>query len=161
MATFAEKLAAVTKGRSRAELSREAKLPTNAISDYINKGHLPRMDTALAIAKVLGVSLAWLADDSRDFPPVKAAGNEVALHPDEELMMEVARRYRLEVLCMRSIAQTIRETDWSQVAKRLHGVPMEKDLPADLLEKIADLQHNIMRLHASREAYNPRVWAEA
>lgn len=62
------KLAFLTEGRSRAHLSRAAGLPPNAISDYINKGYIPRMDTAFALAKVLGVSLDWLADDQQGLP---------------------------------------------------------------------------------------------
>lgn len=159
--TFGEKLAALTKGRSKAELSREAGLPPNAISDYINKAYLPRVDTALALAKVLEVSVDWLADDEKDFPPMKSAATaEAALLSDEEIMVEAARRYRLEVLRVRSIVHAIRDTDWSDVAKQLYEIPMDRQLPADLLGKVRGLQENIMRLHASREAYNPRVWAE-
>jgi hypothetical protein len=63
--TFTDKLKKLTREMNRTKLSRRIKLPPNAISDYVNKGYLPRLDTGLRIARVLAVSLDWLADDSK------------------------------------------------------------------------------------------------
>lgn len=68
--TFTEKLARLTEDRTRARVSRRAGLPPNAISDYVNKGYIPRADTAFRIARALSVSVEWLLDDVQSWPPV-------------------------------------------------------------------------------------------
>ncbi|HEX4055989.1 MAG TPA: helix-turn-helix transcriptional regulator [Tepidisphaeraceae bacterium] len=69
--TFQEKLKRLTEDYHRSRLSLRAGLPPNAISDYVNKGHLPSASIALRIAKVLNVSVEWLIDDTRDWPPLR------------------------------------------------------------------------------------------
>lgn len=78
--TFSEKLKRLTEDRRCTVLSRRAGLPPTALSDYIAKGHTPRADTALRIARVLGVSVEWLIDDAQEWPPVLAhvGGRETA-----------------------------------------------------------------------------------
>ena len=66
---FADKLSQLTADDNKARLSRAAGLPPNAINDYINKGHRPGIDNALALAKVLRVPLEWLVDDAAEWPP--------------------------------------------------------------------------------------------
>jgi transcriptional regulator with XRE-family HTH domain len=69
-----EKLAALLreKAQSRTWLDREAVLKKNAVSGIVGKGHEPGVSKALAIARALGVSLDWLADDDQGLPPVPA-----------------------------------------------------------------------------------------
>src|SRR4051794_20444767 len=95
---FSEKLAKLTAGLNKSKLARAAGLPSGAVSDYINKNYVPRLDAAESLAKALNVSLAWLADDAAGWPPpapAQGAAN-AALISDTELMLEIARRMRLK-----------------------------------------------------------------
>jgi len=74
--TFTEKLTRITEDRNRCAVARRARLPTNAINDYINKKYRPRADTAVKIARALNVSIAWLVDDSMGWPPIWANSPE-------------------------------------------------------------------------------------
>jgi hypothetical protein len=69
--TFHEKLDRLTEVSNRSKLSRAAGLPLNAISDCIKKRYLPRAGNAAKMARALGVSLDWLLDETRGFPPVR------------------------------------------------------------------------------------------
>jgi hypothetical protein len=66
---FKEKLARLTGGRIKSQVAREAGLPQTTVSDYINKGYIPRADLALRLAKALDVSVEWLIDDEQGWPP--------------------------------------------------------------------------------------------
>jgi transcriptional regulator with XRE-family HTH domain len=65
-----EKLERLTEDRNKAAVSRRAGLPMNAMSDYLNKGHRPSVGKVFRIARALFVSVEWLLDDSRGWPPV-------------------------------------------------------------------------------------------
>jgi transcriptional regulator with XRE-family HTH domain len=96
---FADKLSQLAADENKARLSRAAGLPPNAINDYINKGHRPGIDNALALAKVLKVPLEWLVNDAAEWPPPESnSGHQASLVSDRELMLEVARRHRLELV---------------------------------------------------------------
>lgn len=68
--TFHEKVTRLCEDRNKSKLSRRAGLSSTGISSYIAKGCLPRLDIALRIARAIGVSLDWLADDTANWPPV-------------------------------------------------------------------------------------------
>lgn len=68
--TFTEKLRRLCSDRNKAAVSRNAELPTNAVSNYITKGQCPMAPIALRLARALGVSVEWLIDDAKDWPPV-------------------------------------------------------------------------------------------
>lgn len=74
---FTQKLVRLCETRNRAATSKSVGLPATALSDYINKGNLPRLDKALAVAKALYVSLEWLADDKQEWPPVRVASTQI------------------------------------------------------------------------------------
>jgi transcriptional regulator with XRE-family HTH domain len=116
---FSEKLKELTEGMRRAELSRNAKLPVNAISDYINKGYLPRLDTAKALAKELGVTLDWLADDSRGMPAERSAKPSPSELSDRALMLEVSRRFRIDLMALLDALDQIERENWSDIRKAL------------------------------------------
>jgi transcriptional regulator with XRE-family HTH domain len=120
---FREKLDKLAGDRSRAELSRKAGLPQNAISDYINKGYIPRLDTASALAKVLGTSLDWLADDSQDWPPPSVQSNSPSLLPDGDIVAEFERRLVYAALDLREALRAAEKQDWKAAVIRLAELP--------------------------------------
>lgn len=115
--TFAEKLKRLTEEGGKSKLATKAGLPPTAISDYINKGNVPRSDKALQIAKALGVSLDWLVDDSQEWPPPAPTPHALDRVPDGALMMEVLKRYRLAVLDSLASLEAALAVDWTAAAK--------------------------------------------
>ena len=75
--TFAEKLKRLTEDRRQTVLCKRAGLPSTTIANYLSKQQTPRSDRALALAKVLGVSLDWLVDDKQEWPPVRVASTQI------------------------------------------------------------------------------------
>lgn len=67
---FHEKLKKLTELSNRSAICRAAGLHETTISGWIYCETVPQIDTAFKIAKVLNVSLDWLADDSKDWPPI-------------------------------------------------------------------------------------------
>jgi transcriptional regulator with XRE-family HTH domain len=131
---FAEKLVRATAEQNKAKVSRAAGLPPTAISNYITKKQLPRADTALALARALGVPLEWLIDDAQDWPPPnpRTDAKPATMLTDSDLMREVLRRRRLalaELLEKLKRAETI---DWPDVHRRLAGIPPGGSIPRDL-----------------------------
>jgi transcriptional regulator with XRE-family HTH domain len=72
--TLVEKLRALLhqRGLSRADVDAAAGFGENITSNLINQKSEPKVKKALAIARALGVSLDWLADDDQGLPPVPA-----------------------------------------------------------------------------------------
>lgn len=134
--TFGEKLGKLTEGRNRAELSRKAGLPPNAISDYINKAYLPRVDTARAIANVTGVSLDYLADDEQDWPPPATSKADASTASDAELMLEVCRRFRRAAVNLHSALEAAERFDWISVALSFLSTPSGAEISEGLLPSL-------------------------
>lgn len=90
---FTVKIKKLSSGINKASACKAAGLSVTTISNYIAMGSIPRADIALKIAKALNVPLAWLVDDSADFPvPTPAEAPTAAQLSDEDLAAEVARR---------------------------------------------------------------------
>src|SRR2546423_15649542 len=106
---FTEKLARLTAEQNKSQIARDAGLSPTAISDYLQKGYIPRADNALALARALKVPLDWLVDPSRDWPPPSLTAPSTAQLSDDELMTEVARRYRNQALRMRGMIETLQK----------------------------------------------------
>jgi transcriptional regulator with XRE-family HTH domain len=68
---FAEKVRKLmdSRGWKAADLARASGLSASTIARVMTQGGVPGIDTALAIAKAVGVSLDYLADDALDEPP--------------------------------------------------------------------------------------------
>ncbi len=75
---FTDKLKRLTEDRIKSKLSVRAGLPPTAISNYIARGYLPSASTALVLARVLDVSVEWLIDDKKEWPPVRVEQSEPA-----------------------------------------------------------------------------------
>jgi len=70
--TFREKLVVLVENMNKSKVSRRAGISPSGISNYIAKtGSIPRADIAARIAKVLGVSVDWMLDDTQGFPAVR------------------------------------------------------------------------------------------
>lgn len=158
---FGEKLDKLAGERSRAELSRQAGLPQNAISDYVNKGYIPRLDTAAALAKVLGASLDWLADDSQGWPPPKLGAATPAQLSHDELMTEVARRYRQNVLHIRSVVEGLKDVRWDALAESCFSVPPGDALPPETMKTLNLLLFFTPAVKHAPVAYDARLYANA
>lgn len=157
--TFREKLQELARGRNRSQLARDAGLPPTVLSNYINRGSVPRADIALAIAKALGVPLEWLVDDTQDLPaptPEKASPGKLS---DEELMDEVAKRYRHQVLRFRSRAAALEKVDWKRFSAVLLDVPPIEPLPQQL-QAVHDLMWlETTTMYFAEGVYDPKLHA--
>jgi transcriptional regulator with XRE-family HTH domain len=76
--SFTDKLRRLVEDRRLTVISRRAGMRPGAISDYLDKGNIPRADNALRLARALGVGLAWLVDPETDFPAVPATERQPA-----------------------------------------------------------------------------------
>ncbi|HMO25455.1 MAG TPA: helix-turn-helix transcriptional regulator [Tepidisphaeraceae bacterium] len=137
--TFGEKLDRLVEGGRRTAVSRAAGLPPNAISDYINKGHLPRLDKGQAIARALGVSLGWLADDEVGYPPPAESAGGIASLSDGELLHELARRFRLAVLDVARAIGRLEQVDWQTAARVAAANAGRAEPPAEIVEPMQAL----------------------
>lgn len=147
---FAEKLKALTTGENKSLIARKGGLSATAISDYLQKGYIPRADKALMLARGLGVPLEWLLDDDQDMPAPNVEKQSAAALPDQDLMREVCRRYRLEVLRLRSAIQSIETIDWSHVANLLVPTPFDADVPPEIAREVRlidNLRAAVLGLH--------------
>ena len=64
-----EKLRRAKGNRSYADLARAAGCSPENIRKLIDNGHEPKLYLAAKLARELGVSLDWLADDAQSWPP--------------------------------------------------------------------------------------------
>ncbi len=141
---FAEKIRRLTAGKNKSALAEEVGLRAAAVSDIINKGHEPKSATALKLARVLNVPLDWLVDDDRDdYPPPEQPGRSLSEYDDEELMIEVATRYRREAVRLYKdlmrLDPELKEThpDWDQIAAKALSTPLNQPLPPEIERDVA------------------------
>jgi hypothetical protein len=69
---FREKLKRLTQDINKASLCRRHGLRSTFIFDHLNIVKNPSIDSVAKIAKALEVDAGWLADDSKNWPPVYA-----------------------------------------------------------------------------------------
>jgi hypothetical protein len=145
---------------NKSKASRAQGLKPNAISSYVAKASLPRADIALKMARALDVPLEWLVDDEQDWPPPKGDRPAVELLPDDALLEELARRYRLQSLRVLKWFETLKRADWAEVARRLYTYPPGTKLPGEL-EAVLSIVFNTgtMAVFAPGN-FDPRVYAE-
>src|SRR2546422_9662351 len=131
---FFEKLKRRAAEINKSKAGIAAGLKANTISSYLAKRSIPRADIAFKIAVALGVPLDWLLDDRQGWPPPKSSTDEggLQLAPDDDLMDEVARRYRIQAVGFHNDLSRAEQIDWLAVARQLveqkPGVPFPKDL---------------------------------
>lgn len=161
MASFTEKLTRLTEGKNKAEIARRAGLKATTISDYVAKGYTPRADIALKMAKALNVDAAWLIDDERnEWPPPTASAPTVANLSDDELMAEVARRYRSKALEAAAELDAAEKIDVADLANRVLAIPVGEPLPPNLQREVESLESCRWLLDRTIDRYLPSRWAE-
>lgn len=111
-------------GLNKAKAAREVGLPESTISNYIaDDRSLPRIDIAVKIAKAIRVPLQWLADDDAEWPPPDGnlkADVGVAVASNDQLILELARRSRLEMLKILGFLERAEKIpDWHQAQDSL------------------------------------------
>lgn len=131
---LSKKMIRLTKDRFRADVAREARLPATAISNYINKQQVPRADRALALARALKVPLEWLVDDKQDWPPPDQTKLRIEDVSTGQLIRELARRYRLEMLDLLPLWNEVQSIDWAALQKSLpaKGEPVSANVKRQL-----------------------------
>lgn len=70
---FRQKLERLTRFANKRKMSIAAGLGANTLYGLVSDGNDASLSTVTAIAKVLGVDVGWLVDDSRGWPPVHAS----------------------------------------------------------------------------------------
>ena len=135
--TFTEKLSKLTADRNKSQIARQAGLSATAVTDYLQKGYIPRADNALALARALDVQFEWLVDDRREeWPsppstePSKSSSNMLS---DGELMGEILRRRRLAHIDLAEKLERAEKIDWTALNKRLSAIPADGPMPRDLM----------------------------
>lgn len=125
---FSEKLAHLTAERNKTQLSKEAGLRDSAVSELIAKNAVPRSDTALALARALNVPLDWLVDDEAGFPAPTpgATRSDVRDFHDHDLLLELGRRWALDLQYLSTLHQDIRNRDLRAVAQRAFALPLDQ-----------------------------------
>lgn len=99
--TFGEKLKMLARTRN---LSRDAilagvaargvELSKSALGNYFADVARPQLGTALALARVLGVSLDFLADDAMEQEPTASSAEAGGITPDERAVLGFYRLQR-------------------------------------------------------------------
>lgn len=69
--TFHDKLRRLVQDMNKSAVARRAGISPQAIDSYVRLGNVPLIDSAVRLARALGVDIAWLIDDERDWPPVR------------------------------------------------------------------------------------------
>lgn len=151
---FAEKLDKLGKEVNKSRVSRAAGLKANTLSTYIATRSIPRADIALKLARALGVPLEWLVDDTQDWPPPSksdASGEATSSLQltDNELMIEVCRRFRLVAVPFRERLAKAMGIDWNSITSKMLELPIESDLPpeaADATSLAVSLANSVEQL---------------
>jgi hypothetical protein len=68
--SYQQKLKRLMKTSNVAAISREAGLTPRTVWRSLC-GSIPSVQTTVCLARVLGVDVGWLVDDTRDWPPVR------------------------------------------------------------------------------------------
>lgn len=156
---FGDKLSKIVGDGNRSELARRAGLSSTAITDYLQKGYIPRADKAVLLARALDVPLDWLVDDERDWPPPKVDKPTAANLSDDDLMMELARRYRhLGLRCL-SALEGLEKANWELGAVAIVEHPLDAPLPWELQKLTNYVILLSQMLYMAETEYDVRIYA--
>lgn len=150
--TFTTKLEKLTADRDKRQTSVAAGLPATAISNAIAKGHTPRSDTALRLARAMDVPVEWLIDDEQDWPPPKQ--QSIASLSTEELTHELGRRMQSVGIEMLILIHRAWQVDWVSLAKVLLAADVNAPLPAKV-QKLIEIPGQLNSLERHFRHYDP------
>jgi transcriptional regulator with XRE-family HTH domain len=155
---LAEKLSRLTEGKNRAQGARDAGIRPTVLNNYINRGSEPMGRAALGLADALDVPIGWLLNDGADWPPPASgrAANDPTAFTDDELMLEVCRRYRLIAVRLDAELKRAAAVDWFEIGKALLAHAPGEEIPEEL-RRVAALPGSIAQLVSSLSDYDPSV----
>jgi transcriptional regulator with XRE-family HTH domain len=117
------------EGKNKSEVARQAGLSATAVTDYLQKGYIPRADNALALARALNIPVDWLIDDSQDFPPPDSAEKPAAtLLSEGQLIVELARRSRQKRAEIIDKLEQFERFDWADAEREFTAFPPHQDI---------------------------------
>ena len=129
---FFTKLRKSAAEKNQSQRARSVGLKANTISSYLAKRSMPRADIAFKIACALEVPLDWLLDDKQDWPPPTPEKQPLSRMSDDDLMREVATRFRRDALRLIEAVESIERTDWQKLANDIARLPHVSKLPDEL-----------------------------
>jgi transcriptional regulator with XRE-family HTH domain len=156
---FSEKLKRCSQSINKSKAAEAVGLSPTTISNYIAKGSIPRADIAQKIATALGVSLAWMVDDSQDWPPPKIERPNAESLTDRELIAEVARRYRIEAVRIWEAIGQARSIDWVSWARKLADYPLFEPIPNEFF-KALQVNQELRGIHMKLCAFDGATWVD-
>ena len=152
--TFTEKLAQATAGKNKSAIAKAAGLPATAISNYLNRKYAPQADTALKLARALGVPFDWLIDEEQGWPPPPVAS--VTALSTEELTRELSRRARGIVEAIWQKLHAAKPVNWTELASRVLETDPAKPLPAAIRKQL-EIPSQLIALKRELEDFIPPV----
>ncbi len=114
---FSEKLGRkiLQLGLNGQKLARKSEVSDSEISRIMNGKSLPGLENAIALARAVGVSLDYLADDSLDAEPNQP--QESANEPEMSILLKLVREIGTFQACM--ILENTRNLGYELASKRL------------------------------------------
>lgn len=140
------------RGGSQSDFAASLDIPRQKLHTYL-RGAIPPPDLLLKIAEQNSVTVDFLLDDAKEWPPPIKSAQSLAGVPTFELMIEVARRYVSEAA--KSLA-TIRRADacvWENVARAMLENGIEKLGKSD--RERLDIAVEFWRVAATLEQFDP------
>jgi len=128
---FFEKLRKLTHGKNRAEIARLSGLKPTVLNNYVYRGSEPMGGIALKLARVLKVPVDWLLDDEQGWPPPTGDEEQQSLTflSGTQLMLELARRYRLNWIAFLDAFKAARTIDWGSACRAVDDADPAAPLP--------------------------------
>ncbi len=124
-----------------------------AIQQYIRdeKPNTPGPGVLFAIAKHYGIALDWLLDDDL---PVEEPRTSIQMFSEFDLIRELARHYRSEVLRILESIEAAEKGDVRTVAEAALSIPVDAPLPSDIDAGMSEAPHCRELIALVREKYS-------
>ena len=156
-----EKLSRLVEGKRLADVARLARIKPTQVRDYTVKGAPPRYDIALKLAHALNVPADWLLDDAKNFP---APPPQEKISPsdlsDRELMLEIARRFRIDFVAVIDALDQIDMENWAQIRQNLAAWREGEPMPPEA-QRVRPIVDAIENATAMQLRYSPTYFALA
>jgi transcriptional regulator with XRE-family HTH domain len=114
------------KGMNQQKLARAASISDSEVSRILRGKSSPSLEYAFRLARALGVSLDYLADDSQEVEPVAENATNSGLEAE---IIELSRQLRLRPT--RRLIETAIDLGYEAAMKRLLGVEIKPLLDSE------------------------------